>query len=234
MEWPLSLFATVLLFLAFVLSAIWYMSRYEADNLFNRRKDQLMMVLGTLGSIALLITIFDRRQNLERQVNQDAYRVKMDDLANQRANFLAPLKDILSYYPESLPIYYEMFGGNGGKVPAQLPPINPMKRKMTEQNIALTVFQIVENFLTVALLTDPKVAIEWVSRLVVWFQSPTLQAEYQRSKAMFSDDAIVFIDNIIKQSNKLKAHRMKTNAPISVELVRQYAQEIEFTPRTIA
>ena len=179
------------------------------------------------------MTIFDRQSNMKRQLKQDEYRVTMDDLNNQRLNFMAPLKDILSYYPESLPIYYEMFGTNGTASIDEkvLASINPAKRQMVEQTIALTIFQIVENFLSVSTLTSPKVLTEWMSRLVVWFQSPTLQAQYERQIPMFSDDAISFIDNIIVQSNKMK-EAIKNGETLTVPLVRQYASRIEFTPRT--
>jgi hypothetical protein len=139
----------------------------------------------------------------------------------------------MSYYPESLPIYYEMFGdATSTNAAVSLPDnINPIKRKMVEQNIALTIFQIVENFLSVAVYTSPQVLTEWMSRLVVWFQSPTLQALYSQQKPLFSDDAIYFIDNIIVQSNKLR-DAVKQGERVSVPLVRKYSESIEFVPRS--
>ena len=177
LEWPLSLNATLALAVVCMFVTIVFISVHD-DTKFVMRKDQLALGLSALGGIALLITIYDRQSNARRQLKQDEYRTTMDDLNNQRLNFMAPLKDILSYYPESVPIYYEMFGTNGttGVDEKVLATINPSKRKMVEQTIALTIFQIVENFLSVSTLTSPQVLTEWMSRLVVWFQSPTLQA----------------------------------------------------------
>ena len=220
----ISLEASIALLVVLIVGVIIYISYQEN---FEKHKEQLALLLSSLGSIALLITIYDRRNTIRRQLDQDKYRVIMDDLSNQRQNFMAPLKDIMSYYPESLPIYYEMFNVNGGKTAVLPDNIDPIKQKMVEQNIALTIFQIVENFLSVATITSPPVLTEWMSRMVVWFQSPTLQAIYQQQKPLFSDDAIQFIDNIIIQSNRLQAEKK----PLTVELVRKYSEQIQFNPR---
>jgi len=218
------------LIVGFLIGVVILVLTVEKSKDFTRSKDRATLLISSMGALALLITIYDRKENIKRQLAADEYKVTMDDIANQRNNFLAPLKDILSSYPESINIYGQMFNYNQPALQAPKVAIDPIKQLMTEQAISLTIFQIVENFLTVATLTPPKTLIEWLSRLVIWFQSPIVQAQYQQYKPYFGDDAIFFIDNIIEQSNNLQ-DAMKQGAPFDVDTVRKYAQQIKFTPR---
>jgi hypothetical protein len=217
--------ATTIVVILIILSIVWV--SYSAD--FSRRRDQIGLLLSGLGGIALIMTVFDRRANQQRQIQADEYRVVMDDLENQRSNFLTPLKDIVSYYPNSVRIYNEMFGNISTKLDVPK-DVDPIKQQMVEQAVALTIFQNAENFMSIAKQTSPSVLIEWLSRLVLWFQSPILQAQFEQRKSYFSDDALLFINNIIQQSNQMK--KDFEGKTITVENVRKYATQIEFTPRS--
>ena len=192
------------------------------------RKEQVNLLLGALGGIALVLTIYDRNASIKREEEAKRYKQIMDDLKNQKDNFVEPLSFINANFPESVKIYNEMY--NFGINPPNI-QVNPNKQQMVEETVSLTTFQIVENFLTIVTLTIPSTLIEWLSRLLVWFTSPTLQQYYQKYKGMYSDDTIQFVDNIIVNSNKLMQEVNQSGLMPTKERIRSLAQNITFTPR---
>jgi hypothetical protein len=217
--------ATFLFLLVNLLLLLWASTDKQERIL---RKEQVGIFLGALGGIALVLTIYDRNESIKREEEAKRYKQIMDDLKNQKDNFVEPLSFINSNYPESLKIYNEMYNYGLNPPTAQ---VNPIKEQMVEESIALSTFQIVENFLTIVTLTIPSTLIEWLSRLLVWFTSPTLQKYYQKYKGLYSDDTTQFVDNIILNSNILKEEIQRTGKAPSKESIRALAQNITFTPR---
>ena len=73
------------------------------------RRNKLALFLSGLGSIALVLTIYDRKNAISRDTKTRQHQLRLEDLANQKASFLDPIQTISKYYPESAEIFYQMF-----------------------------------------------------------------------------------------------------------------------------
>jgi len=80
------------LIVGFLIGVVILVLTVEKSKDFTRSKDRATLLISSMGALALLITIYDRKENIKRQLAADEYKVTMDDIANQRNNFLAPLK----------------------------------------------------------------------------------------------------------------------------------------------
>jgi len=191
------------------------------------RPDQLKVLLAALGGVALLLTVYDRRQNLKRQLRNDENAQAIREVQLQDQNFQQLLQQLYSTYPESYYIFTEMFGTDGMTKPTQ---IDPARQQIVETMISLRVFQITENFLTIASVSViPVTLAEWMTRLLQWFRSPTIQANYNRHRGNFASDAQDFMDQLVTVANEMNA----LPQPVSPQAYATYVSKITFTPRQL-
>jgi hypothetical protein len=191
------------------------------------RRNKLALFLSGLGSIALVLTIYDRKNAIKRDTKTRQYQLRLEDLSNQKASFLDPIQTISKYYPESADIFYQMFRVN--KKPDHL-EIDIQKQRIVEQTISLEIFQIVENFLSTSNAMNKATQLEWLSRMIFWLRSETLQEYFKYTKFMYSPDTVDLITQLVEFANQIKS-QTKTDIDVTPEMMLDYAKQIVFVPR---
>ncbi len=228
--------AAIAVLITFVLSFIW-MKKGEHV----RRQDQIGLTLSLLGSFALLITVFDRRKNQMKDINNATHTLVFDELKNQQDNFVGLIEKFKSNYPESFILYDEMFNVQGKDlssssqhqhIDAMKAQLDPYKRELVEQVLSNSVYQTVENYLSIATLTLPITNQQWIIRMLQWFTSPILQTNFSKYKQNYAPDVVAFINNLITNANALQ-NDLNNGADSTPELYKKYASQVTFTPRVV-
>jgi hypothetical protein len=215
------------LIFAYIVAFIWMLRGGEKVP----RKEQIAVTLSLLGAIAFVLTVYDRRYNQERDLENAKHRLAFDELANQDKNFVELLREIEANYPESYEIYSEMFD-IPPKQTAVRPPIADLtKKQITEDYISMKVLQSVQNFLSLAALHLPSTNEEWLTRMLQYFRSPILQKNYYKYRQNFGDDVILLVDQLIGYANVLRDELESASTIPPVDLYRNYARKITFTAR---
>lgn len=215
------------LIFAYIVAFIWMMRGGDKVP----RKEQIAVTLSLLGAIAFVLTVYDRRYNQERDLVNAKHRLAFDELANQDKNFVELLREIEANYPESYDIYSEMFDIPPKEARVKPTIIDPVKKQITEDYLSMKVLQSVQNFLSLAALHLPTTNEEWLTRMLQYFRSPILQKNYYKYRQNFGDDVIVLVDQLINNANQLSGDLEVASSIPPVELYRNYARKINFTPR---
>ena len=203
-------------------------------------KEVMTITMGSLGAIALVITVWDRSSKQLSDIQVKRQQLAYDELSNQERNFVGLVKEIQANFPESLELYWQMFDTY---TTADIPSMHTqatlavsqddasiVKARLVTEALSLKVFQTVENFLTIAGLIIPSTQVEWMSRLIMWFRSPILQQSYSKYKQYYSADAVSFMDQLVDQAHNLQS-MIDSGAKLTPQDYHIYVSQIKFTPR---
>jgi hypothetical protein len=201
MSFKLSVNQLSYVFIGLVIGSIMWAKNAEK---ISRATTLEILYLG-LGGIALVLTIYDRKVSIVKDLEQRKEQNVTRQVENQKQNFLDPINLIQENYPDSFPIYIEMFARYKSQTDFDFKKMGIVEEKkgMFEEALALHIFQIIENFLSISYLLQPNVKTEWISRMIYWFRSTTLQQLAYKFKILFSDDTIFFIREIVGKSREL-------------------------------
>ncbi len=217
--------------MTFIIAFIWMIKGESVT-----RQQRIALTLSLLGAIAFVVTVFDRRQNQIKDINNATHTLVFDELKNQQDNFIGLIEKFKQNYPESYTLYNEMFNTQEPHTSSSsqplLPPVDPMKQQIVEQVLSNSVFQTVENYMSIATLTLPMTNQQWIIRMLQWFTSPTLQSNFNKYRQNYAPDVVDFIDQLITNANALQLD-LNNGVPSTPELYRGYASKISFVPRII-
>lgn len=222
--------AVTVLILVFLIAFVWMVKGESV-----KRQEQIALTLSLLGAIAFVITVFDRRQNQIKDINNATHTLVFDELKNQQDNFIGLIEKFKNNYPESYELYDEMFnintpGPNG--IPNKPPNVDPLRKQIVEQMLSNSVFQTVENYMTIATLTLPMTNRQWMVRMLQWFTSPILQSNFKKYEQNYAPDVVDFINALITNANALQVD-LHAGIPPTPALYQTYASNVSFVPRVI-
>jgi hypothetical protein len=212
----------IIAFFVIYSSLYWYYNLAEVPHFLQYLESMYHLTI----FVALLGFIMDRIAEFNQQ------QVTLND--QQETGFLDIQALFLQYYPESIPLYKEIYRQDKDISKLIVPTnINYGKKRMVDSFICITIIKRIENIYFI-MIQDPNyqqsdIYHEWVGVWRNWFMSPTLREEWQDDKnILFPDQLNDFIDQVIiggkNQTNSEYKSKM-IHLPINKSNSYKYFQE---------